>query len=111
MDDIPPLHSLVLTPKPGIDPKGLGPHDFLLFIGHRTRDIHHVNDGGVRLRLRGCRPGSIPSVLSDRDNHRIFGVVTARGDLTPEGLHIGAAKMSQRLWASRADAVVLVPIL
>ena len=44
-----------------LDPERLDADDFLLFVAHRTGDIHHVNDERVAFRplLRFSRKGSV----------------------------------------------------
>ncbi len=66
VDDVDPVDTLVMRLDPGIDPERLDANDLLLFVGHRTRNVHHVDHAGNAFRFGGvlpaadiaCRPGS-----------------------------------------------------
>ncbi len=104
VDDVSRLDSLVLAPQPGIEPEGRRPHDFFLVVGHRAGNVHQVHHHRVGLRLGDVGPGAVPLVLADRHDQRIVGHVQVRRDLPPQGLHVGAAKVPQRLGPRAANA-------
>src|SRR5262249_5942408 len=70
--------------------------DLLLLVAHRPRDVHHVDDDGVRLRQRLALPAPVALVVADRDDERLLGVVDAHRDLPLQRLLEGAAEVAKR---------------
>src|SRR5262245_34150426 len=108
VDDVGGLDALVVRLDPGVDPERLDAHDLLLLVGHRAGDVHHVDDGGDRLRQPDFLPGAVLLVLPDRHDHGVHGVVGVGGDLPLERPLEGALEVAQRLGADLADRAVLV---
>ena len=109
VDDVARLDALVVGLEPGVDPERLDADDLLLLVGHRARDVHHVDDDGDALRLL-ARPSTTRYCLSSRigTTSGSSRVVGAGGDLPLQGPLEGALEVAQRLRAGLADAGVLV---
>ena len=70
VNDVASGHAVVLALEPGVDPERLDADDLFLVVGHRARDVHHVDDDGVELGQGDRVPGAIELVLADRDDER-----------------------------------------
>ena len=108
MNDEPALHPLVLRGQPDIDPERDEPNQFLLFLTHGPRHIHHVDDHGVRFRLDRRPPRAVAFVLFHRPDSRVLHIVTPGHDLPSQGLAKGALEVAQRLGPGLCDPDVLV---
>src|SRR5208337_433090 len=93
---------------PGVDPEGLGPDDLLLVAGHRSGDVHQVENDGIELGQRDRVPRAIALVLANRDDQRIAWVVFAGSDLPLERFLVGALEVAEAFRAGLADARVPV---
>src|SRR5690606_36415935 len=102
------LDALVLTLEPGFEPEGLDADDLLLFVSHRARDVHHVDDDGVGDGLFFDLPRLVAEVVTRRDDDGVLGVVGAEGDLPSERRAVGPLEATQRVRADASDADVAV---
>ena len=93
---------------PGVDPERLDADDLFLLVGHGAGHVHHVHDAGDAVGLGDFLPAAVLLVGADRDDDRIDGVVSPRGDLPFHGPLEGALEMAQRFGPGLADAGVLV---
>src|SRR5690606_23591116 len=108
VDHVPALEAAVLAAEPGVDPEALDADDLLLFVSHRARDVHHVDDDGVGDRLEVFLPRAVAPifVLRHHEGHRR--VVHAARDRALERLAVGALEVAQRLGPDPADAGVAI---
>src|SRR5262245_2011455 len=108
VNDVQPVYALVVGLDPGVDPERLDPDDLLLLVGHRARDVHHVNDRRHRIGLGDDFPAAVLLVLPDRDDLRLLRNIGSRRDLPLEGPAEGALEVAQRFRPDPADTGVLV---
>src|SRR5262249_1333206 len=106
VDDVAALDPFVLVPQPGIEPEAFDPDDLLLLVPHRAGDVHHVDDHRVRFRDVLQLVGAVPAILAHRNHHRHHRIVRPHGDLSPQGLLVGALEVAKRFRSGGVDAGV-----
>src|SRR5207253_3630793 len=102
VDDVAALDAVVLVAQPRVDPEALDADDLLLFVAHRSGDVHDVDDHRVALGRRDLLPRAVALVLARR-NDGTRRAVDARADLAAERLLVGALEVAQRLGARALD--------
>src|SRR6266545_379215 len=108
MHNVDVLDALVVRLEPGIDPECLDAHDLLLLVGHRAGYVHHVDDARDALGLVNFLPAAVLLIRTNRQDNRLFGVVSAAGNLPLEGALESTLEVSQRFGACLTNAGVLV---
>ena len=96
--------------EPGIDPEGLDSDYFFLFVGHRSRNVHHVDNGGDGLRLRHIFPGPVLLVLTDGNDLGIARHIGSGADLALERALERSLEMPQTLRAHLADRGIAISL-
>src|SRR5690606_3736607 len=108
VDDVPGREAVVVRADPGVDPERLDAHDLLLLVAHRAGHVHHVQDHGVRDRLRLLLPGTVAHVVADRDDHRTQRAVRPGGDLPAQRLLVRPLERAQAFRPGALDPAVAV---
>ena len=85
MDDETPLDPMIVRLEPCVDPERDHPDQLLLLVTHRARDVHHVDDDGVGVRLFPGLPRPVAPVLFEGPYIGICSVRRTRIRVVAEG--------------------------
>src|SRR5579871_5589474 len=88
MNDVATINAVVVGSKPGIDPKTLDSHNLFLFITHRSRYVHHINNYCVGFWPYLSFKTTKAHVFFDRNDHGPLVIVNAHGDLSSQRVFI-----------------------